>query len=284
MKQLIGTAQSSSHVAVIDTLNFSEFIVFSDETGDVGLKSIDPKYPFFAINFCILKKADYLKYATKLKELKISYFNSDLFIFHDVEISQKWRKMSSYRFNNNRTRQLLSQMSNEHFLSFIEEFSNILQETKFTQITAIVDKRSIKVDKENSKALKAKREELYKQTLREGLHGVLKFLKSQGEQDKKTCILFEESGAKESMTIKSIFYDFCTEVSGFTNENVRLEYEVAPKQSNNEGLQLADMTAKASVNISSEERQRDRTHEIVKKKLFSHDGSYEGYGLIRVIV
>ena len=53
MKQIIGTAQSSSHVAVIDTLNFSEFIVFSDETGDVGLKSIDPKYPFFAINFCI---------------------------------------------------------------------------------------------------------------------------------------------------------------------------------------------------------------------------------------
>jgi len=39
---------------------FSQYIVFVDESGDHGLTTIDPHYPIFVLVFCILKKADYM--------------------------------------------------------------------------------------------------------------------------------------------------------------------------------------------------------------------------------
>lgn len=281
--ETIGTVQENKeYVPTIDVSTFSNFIVFSDETGDIGLKAIDQNYPCFAMNFCILKKDDYLEFSKKLKDLKISYFNSDLFIFHDVEISQKFRKRSRYAYNHNRSQQLLSQMNDDQFLNFIEDFSNLLKKTPFKQVTAVIDKRSVKVDRNNPRTLKSKQEELYKQTLLNGLTGVFNYLRSQGEQNKKTCIVFEESGDKESTTIKAIFYDFCSNISASTKENANLEYEVAPKKSNNEGLQLADMTAKAAVNIYLSERTSDRTCEIIKNKIISHDNEFFNYGLFKV--
>ncbi len=274
--------QASLHF--VKTSNFSNFIIFSDETGDVGLKSIDEKYPYFAINFCIFKKKDYLEFVKDLKELKISFFNSDLFIFHEVEIAQKYRKMSHYKFSDNRSRQLLAQMSDEQFTKFIENFEKILKKTQFKLVTAVVDKRNVKVDTSNTKTLKNKQEELYKQTLRTGLYGIFEFLLDQEEHDKQTCVIFEEFGNKESTTIKSIFYDFCKEISGKFKQNINLEYEVAPKKSNNEGLQLADMTAKASLKICVGGSSSDRTCELVKEKLVSRDGNFFNVGLLQVIL
>ena len=266
-------------VPSIDISSFSDFIIFSDETGDVGLRLIDDNYPYFAINFCIFRKDDYLKFSKNLKELKMRYFNSDLFIFHEVEITQKYRKLSNYKFNNNRSQQLLAQMNAEQFYNFINDFSNLLKNTEYKQVTAIVDKRKVKVDKSNNKAIKNKQDELYRQTLRSGLTGVFNFLVAQREQNKKTSIVFEETGIKESTNIKSIFYDFCNEVSGLTKQNVNLEYEVAPKKANNDGLQLADMTAKASVKIHSQNYQSDRSCALVKEKLIAKNGNFYNNGL-----
>ncbi|HIT95917.1 MAG TPA: DUF3800 domain-containing protein [Candidatus Aphodousia faecavium] len=281
-KQKISTSSVSSPVTVIGTLSFGNYIVFSDETGDVGLRVINPNYPFFAINFCILQKEDYFDYCKKVKALKVKYFNSDNFIFHDVDISQKFRKMSNYKFNNTRSKQLLTQMGDDQFIRFIEEYSTILNETPFVQITAMIDKSTLKIGNLNQRALKNKQEELYKKTLEKGLFGVVQFLKLQGEQSKKTSIMFEESGNKENTFIKSIFYDFGNKISDATKESVNLEFEVASKLSNNEGLQLADMTAKAAVKIGLCKDKNDRICKIIEKKLFSNSESYIDYGLFMV--
>nr|DAV89515.1 MAG TPA: Protein of unknown function (DUF3800) [Caudoviricetes sp.] len=273
--------ENQTSLPFVKTQNFSSFIIFSDETGDVGLKTIDQNYPYFAINFCIFKKADYLEFIKDLKDLKITFFNSDLFIFHEVEIAQKYRKMSNYKFSQNRSQQLLTQMSDEQFIKFISNFETILKKTDFRLVTAVIDKRKVKVDVSNLKTLKNKQEELYSQVLRTGLYGVFKFLLDQKEQSKKTCVVFEEFGNKETKTIKSIFYDFCNEFSGKIKQNVSLEYEVAPKKSNNEGLQLADMTAKASLKICVGEN-ADRTCELIKSKLVSRNGNFFNEGLFKV--
>ena len=274
--------ENQESLPLAETLNFGNFIIFADETGDVGLKNVDTYYPYFAINFCIFKKNDYLEYSKKLNLLKIRYFNCDTFIFHDVEISQKCRKMSAYKFHNNRSCQLLAKMNDATFLNFMKDFSDLLKETQYKQITALVDKRVISLGTTSSRALKYKQDELYKQTLITGLFGVCKFLESEGEQNKKTCIVFEESGSKENTTIKSIFYDFYNMDSDKVYREIRLEYEVAPKQSNNAGLQLADMTAKASVNIFSGQNKSDRTCDIIREKLLSDNGEILGHGLLQL--
>lgn len=40
--------------------NFSEFVVYVDESGDHSLTSIDRNYPVFVLAFCIFYKDHYL--------------------------------------------------------------------------------------------------------------------------------------------------------------------------------------------------------------------------------
>jgi hypothetical protein len=42
-------------------MDFSDYIVYVDESGDHGLVNIDTQYPIFVLAFCIFKKSDYLK-------------------------------------------------------------------------------------------------------------------------------------------------------------------------------------------------------------------------------
>jgi hypothetical protein len=40
--------------------NFSDYLIFADESGDHGLTSINPENPVFVLVFCIFKKSDYI--------------------------------------------------------------------------------------------------------------------------------------------------------------------------------------------------------------------------------
>jgi hypothetical protein len=37
-------------------VDYSDYIVFADESGDHGLTSIDPEFPVFALVFCVFEK------------------------------------------------------------------------------------------------------------------------------------------------------------------------------------------------------------------------------------
>jgi len=38
--------------------NFSDYIIYVDESGDHGLERIDPEFPIFVLAFCIIRKSD----------------------------------------------------------------------------------------------------------------------------------------------------------------------------------------------------------------------------------
>jgi len=40
-------------------MDFSDYIVYVDESGDRGLGEIDPQFPVFALVFCIVSKDKY---------------------------------------------------------------------------------------------------------------------------------------------------------------------------------------------------------------------------------
>lgn len=54
---------------------FSDYIVYVDESGDHGLRHINPEYPVFVLAFCLLHKQTYVEQvAPKIQELKFRYF------------------------------------------------------------------------------------------------------------------------------------------------------------------------------------------------------------------
>jgi len=67
--------------------NFSDYIIYVDESGDHGLKTIDPFYPVFVLVFCIFNIEDHINKAIPaLQRFKFKHFGHDQTILHETDI------------------------------------------------------------------------------------------------------------------------------------------------------------------------------------------------------
>ncbi len=77
-------------------LQYSDYLIFGDETGDHGLVSIDKEYPIFGLIFIIIHKEEYIqKFVPKFQELKTKYWWHDQIILHEHDI-RKPKKQSPF--------------------------------------------------------------------------------------------------------------------------------------------------------------------------------------------
>ena len=66
---------------------FSDYIVYVDESGDHSLTSIDPQFPVFALSFCVVRKDTYMaQIVPAVQALKFRYWGHDAVILHEHEI------------------------------------------------------------------------------------------------------------------------------------------------------------------------------------------------------
>ena len=67
--------------------DFSDYIVYADESGDHGLVSINPEYPVFALVFCVIRKDDYTSaLVPAFQSFKFETWGHDAVILHEQEI------------------------------------------------------------------------------------------------------------------------------------------------------------------------------------------------------
>ena len=67
--------------------DFSDFIVYADESGDHGMVSIDPQYPVFALTFCVMRKDDYVgAVVPAMQRFKFGIWGHDSVVLHEHEI------------------------------------------------------------------------------------------------------------------------------------------------------------------------------------------------------
>ncbi|MBW4980805.1 DUF3800 domain-containing protein, partial [Marinobacter adhaerens] len=60
---------------------------FVDESGDHGLKTINPEYPVFVLAFCICRKDAYVQHIVPLiHQLKFDFWGHDAVVLHSHEI------------------------------------------------------------------------------------------------------------------------------------------------------------------------------------------------------
>lgn len=53
---------------------FSDYIIFADESGDHGLTSINPENPIFVLAFCIFRKEEYISVVKQaISQLKMDF-------------------------------------------------------------------------------------------------------------------------------------------------------------------------------------------------------------------
>lgn len=238
--------------------DYSDYIVYVDESGDHGLKTIDTSYPVFVLAFCIFKKQDYVeKIVPKLQDFKFRHFGHDQTVLHEADIR---RDRGQFSF-------LKTKKSKQ---SFLNELTIIIEEAPFTLISTVIRKVPYR-------ARYHEPENPYHVALGYGLERVSYFLKDHNAHGKKTYVIVEMRGRQEDQELELEFRRIC---DGNNYEKAQLPFQVkfADKKSNSCGLQFADLIARpVGLHIIKPE-QDNRAFDVIKEKFYG-GRNYLGRGM-----
>ncbi len=235
-------------------MNNSEYIVFVDESGDHSLDSINERYPIFVLSLCVFRKETYIReISPALGMLKLAFFGHDTIIFHEHEIRKK-----EGPFN---------RLSKEERERLLEELSMLIALADFTVIPIIIDKQAFKksgVDTPN----------VYHLAMQYGLEMLYTHLRTLGQQDLKTHIVFEARGKTEDLALEVEFRRVC-DYQNSEQKILPFEIVIADKKTNSCGLQFADLVARPMGLSVLRPNQPNRAFEILRNKLYGELNSFD---------
>lgn len=239
---------------------FSDYIVYVDESGDHGLLNVDPNYPVFVLAFCVFAKADYLTgIIPAVQEFKFRHFGHDMVILHETDIRKDRGPFSFLK-------------SRELKAHFINELTDIVAAAPFSLVCTVIDKTALL-------RRYARPENPYHIALGFGLERIYRLLQGLGQDDHTTHVVVENRGKREDDELE---LEFRRIVDGANYFNKRLPFEIvfADKRSNSAGLQLADLVARPVGLSVIRPEQANRAYEVLKDKFYSDgQGRFEGRGL-----
>jgi hypothetical protein len=217
--------------------NFSDYIIFADESGDHGLKNINENYPIFVLTFCIFKIDDYIKATTNLQKLKFKHFGHDTVVLHESEI----------RRNKGEFKSLHKKIKN----GFLNDLTDLMDNENFSTISAVVDKYKI-----DNLIYPLNSVNIYHDSMKYGLNKLVDFLKL--KNNKKPYIVFESRGKLEDRDLITEFLS-----NGFDDY---FKIKIINKKSNEAGLQIADLIARPIGLSVLRPSQKNRAVRAIEKK------------------
>lgn len=229
-------------------MDFGDFVIYADESGDHSLSKVDPGYPVFVLSLCVFRKRDYIsRVVPAIQALKFKWFGHDAVILHEREIRQK---APPFEFlNEPGIRQ-----------EFMTDLSVALDRARMRVVASVIDKQRIR-----NEHLFA--ENPYHIALRFCLERLFVSLKSQGQVDRLTHCIFETRGRQED---KDLELEFLRIVRGANRWQLNMDcfaIRMVDKKANSSGLQIADLTARPIGLHVARPAQTNRAFEIVKPKM-----------------
>ena len=115
-------------------MDYSDFIVYVDESGSVDMLNNDPDFPVFVLSFCIFHKRYYTDTIVKsVEQLKFKHFGHDIIILHERDI----RKRTSHFASLDRSR----------MEALMDDLNCLMNDNNFILISSVIRKdRLIKRD------------------------------------------------------------------------------------------------------------------------------------------
>jgi hypothetical protein len=112
-------------------MQFGDYLVFVDESGDHGLAEVNRDFPLFALAFCVFPKTAYVNELTPaVRRLKVTTFGHDLVVLHEHDI----RKKSG----------AFAMMSRQPREMFLEMLSRVIEAAPFTLLAVVIDKSKLR--------------------------------------------------------------------------------------------------------------------------------------------
>lgn len=241
-------------------MGFSDYIVYVDESGDHGLKSIDPNYPVFVLALCVFKKAEYTgRLVPALPRFKFEHFGHDQVILHETDIRKDRGDFAFLK-------------TPERKSAFLAELTQIVANTPFTLICSVIHK-------EPYRRRYANPDNPYHVALGFGLERVFYYLRSQGGAALKTHIIVERRGKQEDAELELEFRRICDR-GNYHGYQLPFDVVFTDKKSNSAGLQMADLVARPVGIRMLRPEQENRAFEVLEQKFYTNEnGKRDGWGL-----
>jgi hypothetical protein len=239
--------------------NFSDFIVYADESGSASLEGTpDPAFPMFVLSMMLVSKASYTSsIVDPLQELKFRYVGHDQLILHEREIR---RQSGAFAF---------LQVDKSVRDAFLADLDKIVEDAKVAIYAAVIDKPKLK-------AKYASPYHPYDLALGFLMERILDRLLKAGEAGKLVHVVFECRGKTEDAELELSFrriaanqFNWGYKAPDFTK--MRWEPLFIDKKANSGGLQLADLVARPIGLKRIRPTQANHAYDIIQKKI-PHDG------------
>jgi hypothetical protein len=247
--------KAQRRAAVGAVSEFSDYIVFVDESGSPTLSHIDPNHPVFVLVFCVFNKWEYCDVIQPaVKRLKFEFFGHDMAILHSHEIRKR-----SGDFNI-----LMNKKRRELFLTRLDD---IIKNSSFEIIATVIDKRE--VYGEQSENI----DYIYHHALWECVKKLHHCLKLKNATNKMTHIIAESRGRTEDRNLIDAFMRISYALK-ITEDTAQLLYHTdhlsllfAEKKINSAGLQIADLVGHPIGRHAINPEQPNHAFDILKNKI-----------------
>lgn len=235
--------------------DFSDYIVFVDESGSPTLTTIDINYPIFVLVFCLVKKTTYAEeIQPAIKKLKFEFFGHDMAVLHSHDIRKPKGEFSF----------LLHPERRAYFMKRVEE---IVHNAQVHLIAHIIDKKLLLKKYTNPF-------DPYNIALRMCLEQTSLFLKQQGQSGKLTHVIAESRGVTEDRNLELEFRRILDPnhnwgmADKFPLNEIAFELKFAEKKINSAGLQFADLVGQPIGRNFLNPQQENRAYNIIKAKIW----------------
>lgn len=239
-------------------VQFSDYIVFADESGSPVLEDPDPTFPIFALACVLVEKRTYTDFVVpSLQRLKFDFVGHDQLILHERDVR---RQQNGFAF---------LQVDAALREAFLERVNQVVVLADVTLAAAVIDK--VKHAQKYSDPWSP-----YDVALHFCMETLLGRLLKLGQRGRLVHVVFECRGKREDRELELAFRRI---VSNQANWGYRspdftlLQWEplFVDKRSNSSGLQLADLMARPVGLKVLRPGQENRAFDVLKPKLL-HGG------------
>ncbi|MFM9851499.1 MAG: DUF3800 domain-containing protein [Sphingomonadaceae bacterium] len=235
--------------------NFSDYVVFIDESGSPTLSPMDPDYPIFVLVFCVFAKAAYCDaIQPAIKRLKFDFFGHDMAVLHGSEIR---KPRGDFEF-------LLNPKRRQTFMGRLNE---VIEGADFKIIAHVIDKKQL---------LKkyARPFDPYHIALRMNFEQLNSWLREKHQNGKLTHLIAESRGAKEDRELELEFRriqdpNFAWGLAQkFPIEETPFTLKFVEKKINSAGLQFADLVGQPIGRNFLKPDQPNQAFTILERKIY----------------
>lgn len=234
--------------------DFSEYIVFADESGDHGLEGFSEAYPLFVLAFALVEKRVYVEtIVPALQHLKMEFFGHDQVVLHERDIRKQLPPFGFLRTDPDLR------------AAFLARVNEVVAAAPFELFCAVIHKQRLK-------ARYATPWNPYEIGLMFCMERVLQRLTELGQGKRRVHVVFESRGKPEDNALELEFRRITANAKGWGYRQADFsfcEWEplIVPKSVNSSGLQLADLAARPVGLHVLRPDQANRAFEILRPKL-----------------